>query len=66
MANLKAHEVPGGVALFNGKDHFITLPSKVAADQVAQLVADAQASSAPADQIIFALAKALGVDVRVS
>lgn len=60
---LRAWDVTEGkTALFDGKEHFMTLPTRTAADEVARIVAMAQASSAPANQIVHAVAKALGVE----
>jgi len=64
---LRAYPVTEGkTALFDGDEHFITLPSSEAAAQVKKLIDDARACCAPPEQIVYAVAKALGVTARWS
>ncbi|KQN75097.1 hypothetical protein [Devosia sp. Leaf64] len=51
----------GGAALFDGKEHFITLETTAAANEIKSLVEAALASEAPAKQIVGAIALALNV-----
>lgn len=55
----------GKTVLSRGKDHFMTLPNKAQAEQVKKLVTDAQTSSVDPERLVFAFAKALGVECRV-
>lgn len=66
MDRFRACSLADGATVFEGMTHVVSVQTKEAADDLARLMNDALKIKCPPNQVVYAVAKALGSTIRAN